>query len=140
MTQALRAASRHSTLARLLLHTGDQEQALEIWEALGRGTIVEAGADPVGPTVALLGGSLREQLALPALPPELLLRRSVWVLELHPARAASIFLDPRNTVPTEDVVRHLEAVCGPSSPLVVRFLEAYLERRRPTAGGGSSGG
>ena len=48
--QALRAASRHSTLARLLLHTGDQEHALEIWEALGRGQLTEADADPVEPT------------------------------------------------------------------------------------------
>ena len=32
----------------------------------------------MGPTVALFGGSLREQLALLALPPELLLRCSVW--------------------------------------------------------------
>ncbi|KAL1528933.1 hypothetical protein AB1Y20_010255 [Prymnesium parvum] len=126
--QALRDAQRHSALALLLLHTGEQEQALQIWEALGRGRLEEQEADPVRPTVALLGGELRQRMGLPPLAPSTVLRRSVWVLEMHPAEAKAIFLNPLQSVDVESVIDHLTAVCGATSALLVEYLEWHLAR------------
>ena len=148
----MHAAGRFAWLARLLVHRGEQERALELWAKLGRGELVESGAAPVEETVALLSGGLRASAPgmrrLPLLPAERVLSYSCWVLLLHPEAGLAIFTSTHQHVPAERCLDHLMGVCGEGSPAVMRYLEWLLTslKRKPRGGssrhegGGTEGG
>ena len=64
--RALQAAGRHGIYAKLLLHAGDQEHALRIWEDLGRGSLSDPDGEGCEHASELVGSGRSEPTALPA--------------------------------------------------------------------------